>query len=179
MRLLLTTSTAAAWLTRCTWTLWRPVQPGKHLQGFIAFEWIGQAVQHQEHDEAPVRVERDQALGRDPGSAVAALSRMYAWGRKVGLIDCHNPVAGSERPSVEQSLEFLSRDEVTTLRRTGSPYKVLVVPGHAGLQNTALHRDRPHAAVPVDEGVLQLRGDDEPLRRRDGPPSLLGRLVPA
>ena len=46
--------------------------------------------------------------------------------------------------------------EVATLGRAGRPHEVLVVPGHAGLQHPALHRDRPDAAVSVDEGVLQL-----------------------
>ena len=40
-------------------------------------------------------------------------------------------------------------------RRAGRTHEVLVVPGHAGLQHAALHRDRPHAAMTVDEGVLQ------------------------
>jgi len=34
--------------------------------------------------------------------------------------------------------------------------EMLVVPGHADLQHPALHRDRLHASVTLDEGVLQV-----------------------
>ena len=40
--------------------------------------------------------------------------------------------------------------------KAGTANEVLVVPGDAGLQNPALHRDRPHLAVTMDKGVLQL-----------------------
>jgi len=46
--------------------------------------------------------------------------------------------------------------QVAPLRRAGTAYEVLVIPGHAGLQHAALHRDRPYLAMAIDEGVLQL-----------------------
>jgi hypothetical protein len=44
--------------------------------------------------------------------------------------------------------------QVAPLRSAGLAHEVLVVPGHADLQHPALHRDRPHAPVALDEGVL-------------------------
>ena len=46
--------------------------------------------------------------------------------------------------------------QVAPLGGTGTAYEVLVIPGNAGLKHPALHRDRPHPPVTVDEGVLQL-----------------------
>ena len=46
--------------------------------------------------------------------------------------------------------------EAAPLRGAGAPDEMLVVPSDAGFEHPALHRDRPHAAVAMDEGVLQL-----------------------
>lgn len=69
---------------------------------------------------ADVERMRDDLLARGlaPASAVqalAALSKMYTWGRKVGLIDCGNPVQGVERPRAESSLDYLDAREVSAL----------------------------------------------------------------
>ena len=44
--------------------------------------------------------------------------------------------------------------QVAALRVAGPANEVLVIPSHADLQHPALHRDRPHAPVALDEGVL-------------------------
>lgn len=46
---------------------------------------------------------------------MAILSKLFAWGRKAGHIDCHNPVAGLERPKPSHSIDFLDRAEVGRL----------------------------------------------------------------
>jgi integrase len=53
--------------------------------------------------------------GSSVRSAVAALSRMYSWARKLELITCANPVTGCEKPRTNASLEYLARDEIRTL----------------------------------------------------------------
>lgn len=69
---------------------------------------------------------RDELLAKeDDGGAelspasvkltLAVLSKMYAWGRKVGLVDCDNPAKGCKRPRTDSSLDYLSRDEVCAL----------------------------------------------------------------
>ncbi len=55
---------------------------------------------------------------RSRASAVqtlAALSKLYVWGNKVGLISCPNPVQGCERPRSTSSIDYLSREEVGKL----------------------------------------------------------------
>src|SRR5438270_3072886 len=47
--------------------------------------------------------------------ALAALSKMYNWARKRGVIDCANPVVGCERPRVKEVTDFLSHDECADL----------------------------------------------------------------
>ena len=44
--------------------------------------------------------------------------------------------------------------QAATLGTACFAHGVLVLSGHAGLQYPALHRDRPHLAVPIDKGVL-------------------------
>ena len=46
--------------------------------------------------------------------------------------------------------------QVAPLRTNGTARQVRVVAGRADLQYLALHRDRPQAAVLLDEGVLQI-----------------------
>lgn len=46
---------------------------------------------------------------------LALLSKMFAWGRKQGLIDCESPTRGCVRPSSMSSLDYLERDEVARL----------------------------------------------------------------
>ena len=46
--------------------------------------------------------------------------------------------------------------QVLPLRSAGTAHQVRVVAGRADLQHPALHRDRPQAAVLLDEGVLQI-----------------------
>ncbi len=63
---------------------------------------------------------RDAILGRGLAGAsavqvLAAVSKLYNWSRKMGLVDCANPVAGVERPRCAASLDFLDRDEVARL----------------------------------------------------------------
>lgn len=65
---------------------------------------------------------RDAQLTGDgalsPASVVqtlAALSKLYAWAERAGLIDCGNPVRGVERPRVTSSVDYLGRDEVAQL----------------------------------------------------------------
>lgn len=53
--------------------------------------------------------------GSSVRSALASLSKVYNWAAKTGLIDCANPVKGTERPPTVTSLEFLSKDEVARL----------------------------------------------------------------
>jgi integrase len=47
--------------------------------------------------------------------AMAILSKIYNWGHKRGFVQCANPVRGVDRPRVEASLDFLSREEVGNL----------------------------------------------------------------
>jgi integrase len=63
---------------------------------------------------------RDQQLTAKltPASVVqtlAALSKLYEWARKVGLVDCANPVHGVERPRAQHSIDYLKREEVQLL----------------------------------------------------------------
>lgn len=46
--------------------------------------------------------------------------------------------------------------QMSTLGRAGQSNKVFVVSRHAHAQHTAMHRDRPNAAVALDEGLLQI-----------------------
>jgi len=46
--------------------------------------------------------------------------------------------------------------QMASLEGLGAAHEMLVVARHAGLQHTALHRDRPQAPMSLDEGVLQL-----------------------
>jgi integrase len=62
--------------------------------------------------------DRQLAGGLTPGSVaqtLAALSKLYSWANKVGLLDCGNPVAGCERTKSAQALDFLTREEITRL----------------------------------------------------------------
>jgi len=43
---------------------------------------------------------------------LAILSKLFNWARKVGLIDCANPVSGVERPRPTPSLDYLDAAEV-------------------------------------------------------------------
>ena len=45
--------------------------------------------------------------------------------------------------------------QMAALDGAGQTHKVLLVPRHAHLQHPVLHRNRPDAAVALDEGVLQ------------------------
>ena len=45
--------------------------------------------------------------------------------------------------------------QMATRCRAGVAHEVTVVARHAHAQHPALHRDGPHAAVALDEGVLQ------------------------
>jgi integrase len=47
--------------------------------------------------------------------ALATLSKVYNWGRKVCAIDCPNPVKGCERPRAQSSIDYLSHEEVVKL----------------------------------------------------------------
>lgn len=47
--------------------------------------------------------------------AFAVISKMYTWGRKMGLVDCSNPASALEMPHAESSLDFLSNLEVGRL----------------------------------------------------------------
>ena len=47
--------------------------------------------------------------------ALAILSKLYNWSRKVELIDCANPVVGVERPRAHASIDFLDKAEVANL----------------------------------------------------------------
>ncbi|MSP59460.1 MAG: hypothetical protein EXR72_03800 [Myxococcales bacterium] len=63
---------------------------------------------------------RDAMLARGLAAAsvvqvLAALSKVFNWGRKVGLLDCQNPVQGIERPRPAVSLDYLDRGEVGRL----------------------------------------------------------------
>lgn len=63
---------------------------------------------------------RDKLLAADYAArsvvlAMATLSKMYNWGRKVGAIDCANPVKGCERPAALPSIDYLSREEIAKL----------------------------------------------------------------
>lgn len=63
---------------------------------------------------------RDDLLTRDIAEAsvkqsMAHLSKLFAWSRKVGLIECHSPVQGVERPDPAQSLDYLDGVEVSRL----------------------------------------------------------------
>lgn len=61
------------------------------------------------------------AAGLSAASVVqtlAALSKLYESARKVGYIDCANPVHGVERPRTQHSIDFLNRDEVRQLLAT-------------------------------------------------------------
>ena len=44
--------------------------------------------------------------------------------------------------------------QVATRCRAGVAHEVIVVARHAHAQHPALHRERPHPAVALDEGVL-------------------------
>jgi hypothetical protein len=46
--------------------------------------------------------------------------------------------------------------QLATLGRAGQTHKVFVVPRHARAQHSALHRDRPGAAMAFNKGVLQI-----------------------
>ena len=46
--------------------------------------------------------------------------------------------------------------QVASLRIAGTAHQVRVVAGRADLEYPALHRDRPQAAVLLNEGVLQI-----------------------
>lgn len=46
---------------------------------------------------------------------LAALSKLYTWARKQGLIDCANPVSGVERPKAAQSVDYLDAAETGSL----------------------------------------------------------------
>ena len=63
---------------------------------------------------------RDALLARKLAAAsvvqsLAILSKLYTWSRKVGLLECHSPVHGVERPSPAQSLDYLDGAEVARL----------------------------------------------------------------
>ena len=47
--------------------------------------------------------------------SMAVLSKLYVWSRKVGLIACHSPAQGVERPEPAQSLDYLDGAEVKRL----------------------------------------------------------------
>src|SRR3990170_1209046 len=50
------------------------------------------------------------AAGLAPASVmhtIAALSKLYAWARKGGAVDCANPATGCTRPHGEESIDFL------------------------------------------------------------------------
>lgn len=64
---------------------------------------------------APVAGVRDGYAPKSVSWTMARLSKVYVWGRKVGLVDCGSPVAGVEHPKAEGSLDFLSREEVAKL----------------------------------------------------------------
>ena len=74
------------------------------------------------------------------------------------LLPCARPTTGA----VSFSADNLGVDqqrivaEVARTRRAGASHEVLVVPGHAPLQDQTLDRDGPHAMVATNEGVLQL-----------------------
>lgn len=65
-----------------------------------------------------LRDEQDGGAELAPASVtltLAALSKMYEWARKSGLVECHNPISGCERPPSEHSIDYLSLDEVRAL----------------------------------------------------------------
>ena len=49
---------------------------------------------------------------------LAAISKLYSWARKTGLVDCANPAQGVERPRVEHSVDYLDAPEVGRLLAT-------------------------------------------------------------
>jgi len=57
---------------------------------------------------------RKSAAGRAV-QTLAALSRLYTWGAKVGAIGCANPVKGCERPRTAESIDYLDAAEVGRL----------------------------------------------------------------
>lgn len=61
--------------------------------------------------QADVRRERDQLMGKFAKNTVThtlrALSTVYNWARREGLIGCNNPCVGVERSPMEHLLEYL------------------------------------------------------------------------
>lgn len=55
------------------------------------------------------------------GNMLRALWRVYNWARKVGAIECANPVALVEKPRPVRALDYLSRDEVRRLLSHAAP----------------------------------------------------------
>jgi integrase len=47
--------------------------------------------------------------------AFAVLSKMYTWGRRVGLVECGNPKSNVDMPPTQSSIDFLSKLEVAKL----------------------------------------------------------------
>jgi integrase len=44
-----------------------------------------------------------------------SLSRLYTWARRVGAVDCGNPVSGIERPAAVATIDYLDSGEVARL----------------------------------------------------------------
>ena len=74
------------------------------------------------------------------------------------LLPCARPTTGAVSFSADNLGVGQQRvvADMATLRRAGASHEVLVVPGHAPLQDQTLDRDGPHAMVATNEGVLQL-----------------------
>jgi integrase len=58
---------------------------------------------------------------------LALLSKMFAWGRKVGIIDVDSPTRGCVRPASASSLDYLGRDEVTALLAQAEEFSLVFV----------------------------------------------------
>ena len=92
--------------------------------------------------------------------AIASLSKAYEWGRKLGLVDCANPCRGVERFKGEDSIDYLSRNEVIALLAHAAEHAPSVYPMIAtaiycglrkgelfGLRWTDVHLDRAQLTV--------------------------------
>jgi len=69
---------------------------------------------------ADVEALRDNLTARGLAGAsvvqtLATLSKLFTWGRKVGLVEIDNPVKGTERPRTASSIDYLDAAEVGRL----------------------------------------------------------------
>jgi integrase len=136
-------------------------EPGKGWLGPLRVEAVGRA---------ELRRLRDQMLDEDGLSkatvkiTLAYLSRMYNWAREEGIIDCANPLALVEKPSVGQQaddFEFLSAAEVSKLlawAETNQPseFPLYATAVYVGMRMGELYGLR-WVDVGLDRGLLSVR----------------------